>query len=62
MKYPDDLYYPALRMTLKKLLSLHRHCDECGCLETADNILLYYDCGKLLCDKCFVKVYHIKLD
>lgn len=31
MKYSDDLYFPALKMKLKKLLSLHRHCDECGC-------------------------------
>lgn len=62
MKYSDDLYFPALKMKLKKLLSLHRHCDECGCPETADNILLYYDCGKLLCDDCFIKLYHIDLD
>lgn len=47
---------------LKKILSQHRHCEECGCLETADNILLKYKCGKWLCDECFVKLYHIKLD
>lgn len=51
-------YYVMLR----KLLSKKRHCEECGCPETADNILLNYDCGKLLCDKCFLKLYQIKLD
>ena len=51
-------YYSMLR----KLLSKKRHCDECGCTETADNILLNYDCGKLLCDKCFIKLYHIDID
>lgn len=47
---------------LRKLLSKKRRCDVCHCLETADNILLNYDCGKLLCDKCFVKLYHIDID
>lgn len=58
MKYKSNWYYK----TLKKILSLHRHCEECGCPETVDNILLKYDCGKLLCDKCFVKLYHIDID
>lgn len=58
MKYFNKRYQKLLR----KVLSQKRHCDECGCLETADNILLNYDCGKLLCDACFLKVYNIKLD
>ena len=56
MKYKNDWYY----RTLKKILSQKRHCDECGCPETADNILLKYDCGKWLCDDCFIKLYNIK--
>lgn len=50
-------YYAMLR----KLLSKKRHCQECGCIETANNILLKYDCGKLLFDKCFIKLCHIEL-
>lgn len=50
-------YHRAYKKVLREVNNNPRQCQNCGCCETMDNLILKYDNEKYLCDDCAIAIF-----